>query len=33
MERYELDDALKEEIRARTLGEGFMKLVQSVRRN
>ena len=33
MERYELDDTLKEEIRARTLGEGFMKLVQSVRRN
>ena len=33
MERYELDDALKEEIRARTLGDGFMKLVQTVRRN
>lgn len=33
MEKYELDDALKEEIRARTLDAGFMKLVQSVRRN
>ncbi len=33
MERFELEDALKEEIRARVLGEGFMKLVQSVRRN
>ncbi|MBR1921302.1 MAG: hypothetical protein IJ829_04785 [Kiritimatiellae bacterium] len=32
MERYEFDEALKEEIRARTLGEGFMKLVQTVRR-
>ena len=32
MEKYELDDSLKEEIRARVLGEGFMKLVQTVRR-
>ena len=32
MERFELDPKLKEEIRARVLGEGFMKLVQSVRR-
>ena len=32
MEKYELDDSLKEEIRSRTLGEGFMKLVQTVRR-
>ncbi len=33
MERFELEDALKEEIRQRVLGEGFMKLVQVVRRN
>ena len=33
MERFELEDALKEEIRIRTLGDGFMKLVQTVRRN
>ena len=33
MEKFELEDALKEEIRSRTFGEGFMKLVQSVRRN
>ena len=33
MERFELEPSLKEEIRARVLGEGFMKLVQSVRRN
>ena len=33
MERFELDPKLKEEIRARVLGEGFMKIVQSVRRN
>ena len=33
MERFELDPKLKEEIRARVLGEGFMKLVQTVRRN
>ena len=31
-ERFKLDDPLKEEIRARTLGEGFMKIVQTVRR-
>ena len=33
MERGELDAALAEEIRARVLGEGFMKIVQTVRRN
>ena len=33
MERFELDEQLKEEIRAGVLGEGFMKIVQSVRRN
>ena len=33
MEKFELDKALTEEIRARVLGAGFMKLVQSVRRN
>ena len=33
MERGELDSALAEEIRARVLGEGFMKIVQTVRRN
>ncbi len=33
MEKYELEDGLKEEIRARVLGDGFMKLVQTVRRN
>ena len=33
MEKFELDTALTEEIRARVLGAGFMKLVQSVRRN
>ena len=33
MERYELEEDLKDEIRARVLGDGFMKLVQSVRRN
>ncbi len=33
MERFELEHKLKEEIRARVLGEGFMKIVQSVRRN
>jgi len=32
MEKFELEDSLKEEIRSRTLGEGFMKLVQTVRR-
>ncbi len=33
MERFELDPSLAEEIRARVFGEGFMKIVQSVRRN
>ena len=33
MEKFELDKTLADEIRARTLGDGFMKLVQSVRRN
>lgn len=33
MERGELDAELAEEIRARVLGEGFMKIVQTVRRN
>ena len=33
MERGELDAALAEEIRSRVLGEGFMKIVQTVRRN
>lgn len=33
MERFELEPALKEEIRARVLGAGFMKIVQTVRRN
>ena len=33
MEKYELETKLKEEIRARVLGEGFMKIVQTVRRN
>ncbi len=33
MERGELDSELAEEIRARVLGEGFMKIVQTVRRN
>ena len=33
MEKFELDKTLAEEIRARVLGGGFMKLVQSVRRN
>lgn len=32
MERYELEEALAEEIRARVFGAGFIKLVQSVRR-
>ena len=32
MEKFELDPRLREEIRARVLGEGFMKIVQSVRR-
>ena len=33
MEKFELEPQLKDEIRARVLGDGFMKLVQSVRRN
>ena len=33
MERGELDSELAEEIRARVLGEGFIKIVQTVRRN
>ncbi len=33
MDRFELDPALADEIRSRVLGEGFMKLVQTVRRN
>ena len=33
MERFELEPELQEEIRSRALGEGFMKIVQSVRRN
>ena len=33
MERFELEPSLKEEIRARVLGDGFMKIVQVVRRN
>lgn len=33
MEKFELDPKLRDEIRARVLGEGFMKIVQSVRRN
>ena len=32
MEKFELDEALKEEIRSGVLGDGFMKIVQSVRR-
>lgn len=33
MERFELDPKLAEEIRSRVLGEGFMRISQSVRRN
>ncbi len=33
MERGELDPELAEEIRARVLGDGFIKVVQTVRRN
>jgi hypothetical protein len=33
VERFELEHKLKEEIRSRVLGDGFMKIVQSVRRN
>lgn len=32
MEKFELDEAIKEEIRSGVLGQGFMKIVQSVRR-
>ena len=32
MEKFELEKGLADEIRARVFGEGFMKLVQSVRR-
>ena len=32
MDKFELEKALADEIRARVFGEGFMKLVQSVRR-
>lgn len=31
-ERYELDEALQEEIRSKVFGDGFMKIVQRVRR-
>ena len=31
-ERFELEDSLREEIRAKVFGEGFMKIVQTVRR-
>jgi hypothetical protein len=33
MERFELEQELQDEIRARVMGEGFMKIVQTVRRN
>ena len=33
MERFELEKGLQDEIRARVMGEGFMKIVQMVRRN
>ena len=33
MEKFELDKALADEIRVRVMGDGFMKVVQSVRRN
>lgn len=32
MEKFELEDSLKDEIRAGVFGDGFMKIVQSVRR-
>ena len=32
MEKFELEESLKEEIRAGVLGDGFIKIVQSVRR-
>ena len=31
-EKFELEDSLKEEIRSKVLGDGFMKIVQTVRR-
>jgi len=33
MERYELEPALADDIRAKVFGDGFMKIVQTVRRN
>ena len=33
MERFELEQDLQDEIRTRVMGEGFMKIVQTVRRN
>ena len=33
MERFELEQGLQDEIRTRVMGEGFMKIVQTVRRN
>ena len=33
MERFELEQGLQNEIRTRVMGEGFMKIVQTVRRN
>ena len=33
MERFELEQDLQNEIRARVMGEGFMRIVQTVRRN
>ena len=33
MQRFELEPSVKEELRRRVMGDGFMKLVQSVRRN
>lgn len=33
MERFEFEKELQDEIRARVMGEGFMKIVQTVRRN
>ena len=33
MERFELEQELQDEIRARVMGEGFMRIVQTVRRN
>ena len=32
MEKFELEDSLKDEIRSSVFGDGFMKIVQSVRR-